>query len=212
MGHGVPPSCVCTTTKLCVAAPSMDAVLRAVKLLGHTHNMAANEVVPGPIADNVIRNVLALRKRAGLSQVGLSKRLAEVGHPIQPTGIQRLENGKRRVDPDDLVALALALDVAPITLLLPPDNEAPVKLTEVLTKDVDTAWLWAVGRRPIDGSEDYSAVRAFHERSLPRFVRSYDLGTDEGRIEFTRDHPEKVAEQLKNLQAALEGNDRGQRG
>lgn len=154
----------------------------------------ANEVIPGPVAANVMRNVLELRKRAGWTQVDLSKRLEEIGHRILPTGLQRLENGKRRVDPDDLVALAMVLDVAPITLLLPLGDEQPVKLTEAVTKDVEAAWLWAVGRRPLDGSDDHASVQAFHRRSLPRFVRSYDWDTHEGRTEFARDYPEKAAE------------------
>ena len=49
----------------------------------------------------------------------LSRQLAEMGRQIPPLGLRRIESEDRRVDVDDLVALALALGVSPITLLMP---------------------------------------------------------------------------------------------
>jgi hypothetical protein len=50
----------------------------------------------------------------------MSRRLGELGQPIPDTGITKTEQGTRRVDVDDLVAIALALGVTPNALLLPP--------------------------------------------------------------------------------------------
>lgn len=47
----------------------------------------------------------------------MSAELAEVDHPIHRTGLHKIETGDRRVSVDDLVALALALDVTPGELL-----------------------------------------------------------------------------------------------
>lgn len=47
----------------------------------------------------------------------LSQRLSELGHPLLPSGITKIEQGKRGVDVDDLVALARALEVRPEQLL-----------------------------------------------------------------------------------------------
>lgn len=56
----------------------------------------------------------------------LSRKLAEMGREIPPLGLRRIETGERRVDVDDLVALALALDLSPLALLLPTDTSSLV--------------------------------------------------------------------------------------
>ncbi len=67
---------------------------------------------------------------------------------INPVGIRRIENGERRVTPDDLTALAVALKVSPVTLLMPglPDAREPTEMVEVTGRDakVDAGklWLW----------------------------------------------------------------------
>lgn len=83
--------------------------------------MAANTIELGPVGEQVIANVTRLRKQLRLSQAQLSERLAEAGRPIRATGIHRVETGKRRVDVDDLVALAGALGVRPAALMEAPD-------------------------------------------------------------------------------------------
>ena len=59
------------------------------------------------------------REARNLGYAELSRRLAELGREIPSLGLRRIEAGERRVDVDDLVALALALDVAPVALLFP---------------------------------------------------------------------------------------------
>ena len=79
----------------------------------------------GETGRNVVRNVVQLRKARGLSLRTLSDRLGKLGRPILPVGLSRLENEQRRVDADDLVALAHALGVNPAALLLPPGDLPP---------------------------------------------------------------------------------------
>jgi hypothetical protein len=76
------------------------------------------------------------RFRGDTSYAELSRRLAEIGRPIPPLGLRHLEAGSRRIDVDDLVALALALDVTPIALLAPEDA-SPQELQKLL--------LWLMG-------------------------------------------------------------------
>lgn len=66
----------------------------------------------------VVDNIKRLRAQRRWSLAELSDELAEAGRPILPTGLQRLEHGKRRVDVDDLMAFAVAFKVAPETLLV----------------------------------------------------------------------------------------------
>jgi transcriptional regulator with XRE-family HTH domain len=54
-----------------------------------------------------------------MTQRALSERLAAHGRPMAVTAISRTEYRQRRVDVDDLIALAAALGVSPTALLLP---------------------------------------------------------------------------------------------
>ncbi|WP_158714359.1 helix-turn-helix domain-containing protein, partial [Kitasatospora aureofaciens] len=79
-----------------------------------------------------------------MTKKDLSERVGALGRSIPPLGISRIEAGTRRIDTDDLVALALALNVSPLTLLLPDAwDEEQVRLTASVRLSTRTAWLWA---------------------------------------------------------------------
>ncbi|MFF3092141.1 helix-turn-helix domain-containing protein [Streptomyces cyaneofuscatus] len=104
----------------------------------------------GPISRQIARNLPTLRKARNLSTTKLSAKLKEAGRPIPPTGITRIEKGERRVDIDDLAALALALNVSPGALLLPDsfDDETRTFLTDRARVSSRTAWRWFEGSAP----------------------------------------------------------------
>ncbi|MFJ6293241.1 helix-turn-helix domain-containing protein [Streptomyces griseoviridis] len=72
----------------------------------------------GSVGQRLAKEVARVRGRTSVRE--LSARLAKLGRPILPSGITKIEQGKRRVDVDDLVALSLALKVTPTRLLLGP--------------------------------------------------------------------------------------------
>lgn len=74
----------------------------------------------GAAGKNVAANLRRLREDRRLTTEGLSDVLREAGQPIAATGITKVEKLLRRVDVDDLVALAAALRVTPAQLLEPP--------------------------------------------------------------------------------------------
>jgi len=114
--------------------------------------MVAKRNPLGPVGEVVRQNVKILREERNLSLAALSRRLSElVGRPIPTLGLSRIENGERRVDADDLVALAAALGVSPVTLLLPrEDPGGPVPLAEHLTAPSwQVAWRWMHGEMPL---------------------------------------------------------------
>lgn len=74
----------------------------------------------GPAGHNARRNVQRLREQRRYSYVELSERLARTGRSIPVLGLSRLERGERRVDVDDLVALAAVFGLSPQQLLEPP--------------------------------------------------------------------------------------------
>ncbi|WP_328389686.1 helix-turn-helix domain-containing protein [Nocardia sp. NBC_00416] len=73
----------------------------------------------GPTGDTVRNNVLRYRNRMNLGYADLARRLEALGRPIPVLGLSRIERGERRIDVDDLMALAVALGVSPTSLLLP---------------------------------------------------------------------------------------------
>jgi transcriptional regulator with XRE-family HTH domain len=123
--------------------------------------MATNEVLSGPTSKRVSENVERLRKDRGLSQAQLAQRLAEAGRPMRDTAVSKIERGTRRVDADDLVALALALNVSPLTILLPPaSSDAPVDLTDTYQVGEWAAWQWGMGERTASDWRPGHVVRA----------------------------------------------------
>lgn len=63
------------------------------------------------------RNVRRFRDTRRLSVRALAARVQESGTIIHPSGISKIEAGKRRTDVDELAALAEALGVHPADLL-----------------------------------------------------------------------------------------------
>ena len=88
-------------------------------------------------------------------------RLAELGREIPSLGLRRIEAGERRVDADDLVALALALDVTPLALLLPARPTKTHRLAPGATPmPWQHIWVWATGQRWLSGDRSPSSVTA----------------------------------------------------
>ena len=125
----------------------------------------------------VASNVARLRNARGLTTVQLAKLLEEAGRPITASSITKLELGQRKVDVDDLVAIAIALRVSPTALLLPPTAEptATITVTTGGTHSADAAWDWLLGIAPLDLPEDDDgeAFMDFQTHSRPRGRRNY---------------------------------------
>src|SRR4051812_10454024 len=117
--------------------------------------MATNEVPRGPVSAYVVDNVKRLRAEKRWSLSELSDRMSAAGRPMLSSGLHRLEQGKRRVDVDDLVALAIAFEVSPTTMLLPWTDSGAVRITNVVEADAVTAWEWMRGIRPLELPEDH---------------------------------------------------------
>ena len=79
--------------------------------------MGTRRVELGEVGHTVKAQVRRLREQRELSLQALSDRLETVGRPILASGLSKIEAGTRRVDVDDLVALAEALGTTPDDLL-----------------------------------------------------------------------------------------------
>jgi transcriptional regulator with XRE-family HTH domain len=102
-------------------------------------------IAPGPAAQWIMRHLRRYRELRGLSHGELSERLAGLGRPIPPQGLRRIERGDRRVDVDDLIALARALGVAPVMLVFPLGQAATVELLPGQEQPTWDAVRWFTG-------------------------------------------------------------------
>lgn len=120
--------------------------------------MTTGRIEVGPSGRTVATNVKRLREARGLTLRALSLTLKEQGRSLSADALNKIENGAslepravRRVDVDDLVALALALGVNPSALLLPMEDGdgAVVEITGAGSVPASAAWDWADGARPL---------------------------------------------------------------
>jgi len=107
-----------------------------------------------PVAARVAANVRMLRNERRLDLADVSETMTALGRPLSLNGLSKVERGKRGIDVDDLLALALALDVSPLRLLLTPEaGEDQVALTAQVGTSERLAWEWATGESPLDVPE-----------------------------------------------------------
>ena len=124
--------------------------------------MAMGRIELGPTGAAVAANVKRLRAAQGMSLRALSVELERRGRKLNVDAINKIENGAdpdttkgiRRVDADDLVALAAALGVSPATLLLPHDARGTTEVTGVGEVDTGLAWQWLWCNDPIELPDD----------------------------------------------------------
>lgn len=136
--------------------------------------MPTDPLKKGPTGETVRANIIRLRTERNLSFTELSEKLKDLGRHILPLGLRRIEAGTRRVDADDLVALAVALDVSPITLLMPDTatSGARVEVTGAEKKlTAEHVWEWLRCRQPIVG--DRRGYRAFWSAQPAWVQRQY---------------------------------------
>lgn len=155
----------------------------------------------GPTGHQVAANVRRLRALRNLSTTELARRLTEDhGRPTIPGAITRIEHGKRRVDVDDLLALAAAFRVTPSTLLLPPTAQGEIEVTGVGTVPAHDAWRWLDGQWPLSTSRDPETLRRqlldFHLYSRPEDIPPYhDV---DGAVRWLTDFGETPQERAKS--------------
>ncbi|MFF1413375.1 helix-turn-helix domain-containing protein [Streptomyces sp. NPDC058289] len=121
----------------------------------------------GPVGAHVAANLKALRASLLLTTEQLAERMTGLGRPMHANTITRMEKKQRRVDVDDLVALALALETRPDALLLPMTIAKEIQLAETLTVPGYKAWRWANGASPLEGHDDDQSFNAFQTRAQP---------------------------------------------
>lgn len=178
----------------------------------------------GHSGEQVRLNVRRLRERLGLSQSQLARLTVATNRPLAATAINEIENGARRVDVDDLMALTGALGVNPNALLMPDraGNDYDVELSGIGMVNSSRAWQWARGYAPIrdvsgESSNEHTADNAratFRMRIEPRALPPRDAvladrakwindQTIELALELEAAGNARDAEEIKRQMAAL---------
>ncbi|QFS93782.1 hypothetical protein FIV07_23750 [Mycobacterium sp. THAF192] len=155
----------------------------------------------GPTGATVAANVKRLRTKHGLAFTELSARLADLGRPIPPLGLRKIESQDRRVDADDLMALAVALGANPNALLFPPSASGRhiLTLTAAGMKTANTAWDWANGKAPLDHSSVPDGIPPDHRADYAKAF--FESNTDPKAQDWTS------GPNIDIVQAADDGDD-----
>lgn len=109
----------------------------------------------GPAGQVLAANIQRIRKARGLTFAEVSARTEEIGQPIAVLGLRRIERAERRVDYDDLLCVARALDVSPITLMVPALTDVvpyPIGSSEFGSKTVRQ---WISGQGNLDPDDPF---------------------------------------------------------
>lgn len=135
--------------------------------------MSGKKLDIGPVGQHAAANVKTLREKRRLSYADLSRKLDELGRPIPPLGLRRIEAGERRIDVDDLAALALALEVSPLSILLPTEASPVVAGGEVYSHE--RLREWGIGKWPLSG-DAVTFIRDSHPDRWEQMMNRRDSG------------------------------------
>ncbi|OBA64285.1 helix-turn-helix domain-containing protein [Gordonia sp. 852002-10350_SCH5691597] len=131
--------------------------------------MAAKKIEIDATGRTVALNVTILRATQGLSVAELAERATAAGRPLTRQAVSEIEAGRRRVDVDDLIVLALSLDVSPAMLLMPRGTDDIDDVVDVTGArlPVTRVWAWLTANAAPDGGPPRSVAR-------PGWVNRYE--------------------------------------
>lgn len=171
---------------------------------------------PDAITAALGRRLTELRQAAGIrSQAELGKRMTDHGVPWSRVSVEKLENGRRgSITVQELLALALVLEVPPVMLLADPHHVAEVPLSDQQTVSAWDALGWLTGAKWLDPArrEPAGFTNSWMLVALLRMAEALDLlaraprmtgtRTEDGRLTMDPDEVREITE--KRERGALE--------
>jgi transcriptional regulator with XRE-family HTH domain len=106
---------------------------------------------PKFLRDTVAEQIRTLRKARGMSQQALADRLNTYEHAahFDRTAVAKIETGDRALKFEEAFTFALALDVAPVHLLVPTDSDEPIQLAPNFSASPYETRMWIRGAMPL---------------------------------------------------------------
>jgi transcriptional regulator with XRE-family HTH domain len=101
-----------------------------------------------------IARIRELRKRHAWSQQDLADVLNHYGAHTDRAAVAKVELGKRGLSANELFLYALALDVAPVHLVSPPDSDEPLSLGPNVELSPKEMRAWVRGQWPVSPVQD----------------------------------------------------------
>lgn len=147
--------------------------------MAETPRQRGNDI--GPTGLTVAENLKRIRTQIGMTQKDLSDELSRIGRKIPVSSIGKMEAGLRNVQVDDLMAIAVALDVSPLLLLLPDVRSEDDAINMTGARHGSNArriWKWAIGIRRLNidvYAED--SLRAQNAARFPTWLVPKDVNT-----------------------------------
>jgi hypothetical protein len=146
--------------------------------------MPPSELGPA-VADIVAARIHHFRTQGDIAYTELSRRLNEIGVPVQHVAIKDIEKGRRKVSAAELIGFAYAFDVSPIALLMPSGiDRADAVPGTGLAADTWLAWLrgdepfgLAPGERGGRRKLEF-LVRSSASWELDQYVRDIEAGIE----------------------------------
>lgn len=117
----------------------------------------------------VSASLARLRQEQRLTYTEISARLTALGQPIPTIGLTRIEKGERRVDIDEVVALAQVFNVPPIMLMFPIGMAEETELLPGQRLDPWKAAKWFMGKEaldPLPRSREAAVMGLFEKHDL----------------------------------------------
>jgi transcriptional regulator with XRE-family HTH domain len=143
------------------------------------------------------------RKARGLTQRELAELLSDREYPTDRTTVVRIENGQKTdVSLSDVFAFALALDVRPMDLMVPLDDEAPIAVTPARVIPARKARAWIRGDALLRGA-DWMSVFRQRPKSEQRALIEAELARDLNMLERAL-MQETLKERVEIVMRALE--------
>jgi transcriptional regulator with XRE-family HTH domain len=147
-----------------------------------------------------------LRARRNMTVKGLAARCSELGaEQMTANAITSIEVRRRGISVDELLVLALALDVPPGYLLIPIDPAAKMAVTSTQIHDAGAVEQWIVGTAPLQAAGSHTFVQYVAERAAVRGQRPTEQAAA-----LLRTRTSSLAEQYEAEAQQFLGRVRGQ--
>ncbi|HEU0257534.1 MAG TPA: helix-turn-helix transcriptional regulator [Microbacteriaceae bacterium] len=161
----------------------------------------------GVTQEHVAANLRAARQAIGMDVRTAARLMTEAGRKLAASSISKIENGDRRVDVDDLTALAYILRTTPAALLTPP-SEA-VTLTGVpesfLAEEIQ-AWIAGAVKLTTEDLARYWKEQRFQAINSTRWAEEMLAKYDRGQVGVT---PREVYQERHDRQTEREAHATG---
>lgn len=140
----------------------------------------------GPTSIAFADNLAKIRSDKRITYKELSERLSKLNVSIPPLGLRRIEGYARRVNVDDAMALAVALEVSPSKLLL--GEEPPTGVSDDVIYSEVIAWYRGETKLdPVSLQTYWARYRNRHEQEVIKA------------LEFIKNYPEGISTSYKDV-------------